>query len=75
MKALDYIKCSTMEGIHYVTDSNNRRVAVQIDLVKHGEIWEDFYDGLMAELSKDEASIPLEELGKQLQEEGLLDEV
>ena len=64
-----------MDGIHYVTDSRNRRVAVQIDLNKHGEIWNDIYDSLLAGMDKDEESIPIEDLGKQLKEEGLIDEV
>ncbi len=64
-----------MEGILYVTDRNNKRRFVQIDLEKHGEIWEDFYDALMVEAVKDEDSIALEELGQQLKTEGLLDEL
>jgi len=64
-----------MEGILYVTDQNNKKRFVQIDLEKYGEIWQDFYDSLMVESVKDEDSIPLEELGKQLKTEGLLDEL
>jgi len=64
-----------MEGILYLTDDKNKKRFVQIDLEKYGEIWEDFYDGLMAELTKDEETITLEELGQQLKEEGLIDEV
>ena len=37
-----------MEGIQYVTNDKGKRVAVMIDLQKHGEIWEDFYDSLTA---------------------------
>lgn len=43
-----------MEGIHYVTDGNNERVAVQIDLKKHADLWEDIQDILIAESRKDE---------------------
>lgn len=64
-----------MEGILYVTDQNNKKRFVQIDLEKYGEMWEDFYDALMVEAVKDEDSIPLEELGQQLKTEGLLDEL
>ena len=64
-----------MEGIRYITDENNNRIAVQIDLNKYGEYWEDFYDGLLAELAKDEESISVEELGEQLRSKGLLDEI
>lgn len=37
-----------MQGINYVTNEDGKRVAVMIDLKKHGELWEDFYDGLTA---------------------------
>ena len=64
-----------MDGILYVTDQNNKKRFVQIDLEKYGEVWEDFYDALMVEQVKDEDSITLEELGQQLKSEGLLDEL
>lgn len=69
------LKTIRMEGILYVTDQNNKKRFVQIDLEKHGEIWEDFYDGLMAEMSKSEESVSLEQLGEELKAEGLLDEI
>jgi hypothetical protein len=37
-----------MEGIHFLTNDKGERVAVQIDLRKHGEVWEDVYDSLTA---------------------------
>jgi hypothetical protein len=51
-----------LKGIRYVTDENNRRIAVQIDLKKYGQIWEDFYEGLIAETRKDEEKIPLQQV-------------
>jgi len=51
-----------MKGINYVTDDKNRKVAVQIDLKQHGSMWEDFYDNMIAEMRKDEAKTPLEEV-------------
>lgn len=57
-----------------MTDDKNKRVAVQIDLKKYGELWEDFYDSLIAEVRKDEEKIPLAEVIKGLQKEGKLDE-
>ncbi|MGD1097094.1 MAG: hypothetical protein ABSB35_34550 [Bryobacteraceae bacterium] len=36
-----------MTGIQFLTDEKGRKVAVQIDLRKHGALWEDFYDGLI----------------------------
>ncbi len=51
-----------MEGIRYLVDEAQKPLAVQIDLEKYGELWEDFYDVLVAYARKEEESIPLEEL-------------
>ena len=51
-----------MEGILYVTDDNNEKKFVQIDLEKYGEIWSEFYDVLIAESRKNDERIPLEEV-------------
>lgn len=59
-----------MEGINYVTDDNNERIAVQIDLRKYGELWEDFYDSLIAELRKNEEKIPFDEVVNNLKSSG-----
>jgi hypothetical protein len=32
-----------MNGIQFVSNARGEKVAVQIDLRKHGELWEDFY--------------------------------
>lgn len=37
-----------MEGIQFLTNEKGERVAVQIDLRKHGDVWEDVYDSLTA---------------------------
>ena len=37
-----------MEGIQFVTNDKGEKVAVQIDLRKYGELWEDVYDSLTA---------------------------
>jgi hypothetical protein len=50
-----------MSGIHLVTDEKGRKVAVQIDLKKHGAIWEDFCDGLVSESRRKEKGIPYEQ--------------
>jgi hypothetical protein len=36
-----------MQGIQFVTNEKGQKVAVQINLKKFGEIWEDFYDNLL----------------------------
>ena len=50
-----------MSGIQFVTDEKGRRVAVQIDLRKHKAVWEDFWDGFVAESRRKEKSIPYED--------------
>jgi hypothetical protein len=37
-----------MSGIQYVTDEKGRKVAVQIDLKTHRELWEDIEDVLVS---------------------------
>jgi len=50
-----------MTGIQFVTDDKGRRTAVLIDLKKHRELWEDFWDGLVSESRRKEKSIPYQE--------------
>jgi len=50
-----------MNGIQFVTDEKGRKVAVQIDLRKHRAIWEDFWDGLVAESRRKEKGIPYQD--------------
>ena len=49
-----------MTGIQYVTDEKGRKVAVQIDLRKHRELWEDIEDVLIPRTRRNEQRIPLE---------------
>jgi hypothetical protein len=37
-----------MIGIQYVTDEKGRKVAVQIDLKQHRELWQDIEDVLVS---------------------------
>jgi len=50
----------TMTGIRYVTDEQGRRVAVQIDLEEHRELWEDIEDALVARERASEEATPYE---------------
>lgn len=61
-----------MEGIRFVTNEKGKKVAVQIDLERYGELWEDFYDRLVAEERKDDERIPLSEVRKRLVRTGKL---
>jgi hypothetical protein len=62
-----------MEGILFLTDEKNQKRFVQIDLEKYGEIWQDFYDGLLAELTIGEESYPMKEIISELEDKGNLD--
>jgi hypothetical protein len=61
-----------MTGIRFVTDEKGRKVAVQIDLKKHGAVLEDFWDGLISESRRKEKGIPLEKLKADLVKRGRL---
>ena len=43
-----------MRGVRYLIDENGQKTAVLIDLKKHGEMWEDFYDRAVAEARRKE---------------------
>ena len=43
-----------MSGIQFVFDEGGKKTAVMIDLIKHGRLWEDFYDNLIADRRKNE---------------------
>lgn len=48
-----------VNGIQYVTDEKGHKVAVQIDLKKHRELWEDIQDVLVSRSRRHEKRIPL----------------
>jgi hypothetical protein len=59
-----------MTGIQFLTDEKGRKVAVQIDLRKHGALWEDFYDGLVSEKRRKETGVSLETVKADLSKRG-----
>lgn len=61
-----------MQGIQFVTDSKGNKVAVQIDLKRHGELWEDFQDALIAASRRKEKRIPVEQVKAHLIKHGKL---
>ncbi|MBC8204353.1 hypothetical protein ISS30_00125 [bacterium] len=56
-----------MQGVKYLIDENGKKTAVQIDLKVWGEIWEDFYDVMIALSRKDEPDLPWEEVKKEIE--------
>jgi hypothetical protein len=63
-----------VKGIQFVTDSDGHRIAVQLDLRKWGELWEDIYDNMIADERAGEPTVTLEEFEAELRAEGLLSE-
>ncbi len=61
-----------MTGIQYVTDEEGRKVAVQIDLREHAELWEEIEDVLVSESRRNEENIPLEQVEAKLIQRGKL---
>ena len=55
-----------MEGISFLTDEKGKKIAVQIDLEKNGELWEDIYDSLIARSRSKEPRESLESVKKRL---------
>ena len=63
-----------MEGIQFVTNDKDQKIAVMIDLRKYGELWEDFYDSLTARLRAKEPRESMETVKKHLRKQGKLDD-
>lgn len=66
------MKYEDMEGIFYLIDSQNNKRFVQIDLDLHGDVWEDFYDLLVAFSRKEEESISYNQVKDELKSYGKL---
>lgn len=63
-----------MEGIRYIVDDQGKKTAVIIDLKKYGDLWEDSYDRLVAQLRANEPRETLESVKRKLRRQGKLDE-
>jgi hypothetical protein len=61
-----------MTGIQYVTDEKGRKVAVQIDLKKHRQLWEDIEDVLISRSRQHEKRIPISKVKADLIKSGKL---
>ncbi|MDZ4858423.1 MAG: hypothetical protein SGI88_05530 [Candidatus Hydrogenedentes bacterium] len=59
-----------MEGITFAVDSKGHRTSVIIDLKKHGRLWEDLYDAMLAERRNNEPRESLESVEKRLTKKG-----
>ena len=61
-----------MEGIQFVTNTRGKKVAVMIDLRRYGELWEDFYDSIIARLRAREPQESLAAVKNGLRKQGKL---
>ena len=62
-----------LEGIQFVTNAAGKKTAVLISLNQYGELWEDFYDVLIARQRNDEPRESLESVREMLKQQGKLD--
>lgn len=62
-----------MEGIQFVSNDKGKKVAVLIDLQKYSDVWEDFYDGLLARKRAKDPRENLSTVRKRLRRLGKLD--
>ena len=61
-----------MQGIQYVTDEKGQKVAVQINLKKFGDLWEDFFDNLLSKQRSDEPRESIDSVRNRLKKLGKL---
>src|SRR5581483_4262145 len=59
-----------MKGVEYFFDRNGEPKAVLIDLKRHGQLWDDFQDIMVANQRRHEPTIPLEEVKAVLRKKG-----
>ena len=55
-----------MKGVQFVIDERGKKTAVVIDLKRHSELWEDFYDAAVARERQGEPRETLEAVKKKL---------
>ena len=61
-----------LSGIRFVIDEHAYKAAVQNHLKEHGDLWEDFYDVLLAQTRVAEPRESLEDVRRRLTEQGKL---
>jgi PHD/YefM family antitoxin component YafN of YafNO toxin-antitoxin module len=61
-----------MSGIQFVIDDKGAKSAVIIDLNKYADVWEDFYDTLIAHQRANEPRESLHSVKKRLRRAGKL---
>lgn len=62
------MEATIIKGIRFISDGNAEKVAVQIDLREHQDLWEQFYEVLLAESRKNEPRRNWRDIKRELQE-------
>ena len=55
-----------MKGVQFLVDEKGEKTAVLIDLKRHSELWEDFYDQALARARESEPRESLASVKKRL---------
>ena len=55
-----------VKGVEFLIDNEGQKKAVLIDLKRHGEIWEDFYDSIRVKERESEPRESLKEVKKKV---------
>ncbi len=55
-----------MKGVEFVIDGEGKKKAVLINLKRHRDLWEDFYDTLLAKERESEPRELLDEVKKRI---------
>jgi hypothetical protein len=61
-----------VKGVQFVVNDRGKKTAVMIDLKRHSELWEDFYDAAVARERQSEPRETLESVTKGLRRRGKL---
>ena len=61
-----------MKGVQFVINEHGEKTAVVIDLKKHSEVWEDFYDASVARQRQNEPRETLDAVKRRLHRRGKL---
>jgi len=62
----------SVKGVQFVVNERGEKTAVVIDLRRHSEVWEDFYDATVARQRLDEPRETLESVKRRLRRQGKL---
>lgn len=61
-----------MKGVQFMVDERGQKTAVVIDLRRHADIWEDFYDVAVARSRQEEPRESLAAVKRRLRRSGKL---